>query len=111
MRRLSFLLLGIPLVLFAAACGGGGGGGGSVSKEDVAVVGDEHIARAVLDRRMAQAKCSYDLQKRTFPKAGSAEYQAIQQQILQSLVQRAELAQKAPEPRTSRSPTRRSRSS
>ena len=79
MRRLSFLLLGIPLVLFAAACGGGGGGGGSVSKEDVAVVGDEHITRAVLDRRMAQAKCSYDLQKRAFPKAGSAEYQAIQQ--------------------------------
>ena len=96
MRRLSFLLLGIPLVLFAAACGGGGGGGGSVSKEDVAVVGDEHITRAVLDRRMAQAKCSYDLQKRAFPKAGSAEYQAVQQNILQELVRRAELAQKAP---------------
>jgi parvulin-like peptidyl-prolyl isomerase len=96
MRRLSVLLLGIPLVLFAAACGGGGGGGGSVSKEDVAVVGDEHITRAVLDRRMAQAKCSYDLQKRAFPKAGSAEYQAVQQNILQELVRRAELAQKAP---------------
>jgi parvulin-like peptidyl-prolyl isomerase len=90
------LLLGIPLILFAAACGGGGGGSGSVSKEDVAVVGDEHITRAVLDRRMGQAKCSYDLQKRAFPKAGSAEYQAVQQQILQNLVQRAELAQKAP---------------
>ena len=49
-----------------------------------------------LDRRLAQAKCSYTLQKRPFPKAGSPEYVAIQQQILQSLVQRAELAQKAP---------------
>jgi foldase protein PrsA len=97
MRRLSFLLLGIPLVLFAAACGGGGSSsGGDVPKEDVAVVGDDHISRDALDRRMAQAKCSYDLQKRTFPKAGSAEFQAIQQQILQNLVQRAELAQKAP---------------
>jgi len=45
---------------------------------------------------LGQAKCSYDLQKRTFPKAGSPEYQAVQQQILQNLVQRAELAQKAP---------------
>jgi len=97
MRRLSLLLLALPLVLLAAACGGGGSGsGGSVAKEDVAVVGDDHITRETLDRRMGQAKCSYDLQKRTFPKAGSAEFQAVQQQILQNLVQRAELAQKAP---------------
>jgi foldase protein PrsA len=97
MRRLSLLLLGIPLLLFAAACGGGSSSsGGNVPKEDVAVVGDDHISRDALDRRMAQAKCSYGLQKRTFPKAGSAEYQAVQQQILQNLVQRAELAQKAP---------------
>jgi foldase protein PrsA len=89
------LLLGVPLLLFAAACGGGGSGG-SVPKEDVAVVGDDHISRDTLDRRMAQAKCSYDLQKKTFPKAGSPEFQAIQQQILQNLVQRAEFAQKAP---------------
>jgi foldase protein PrsA len=95
MRRLSLLLLGVPLLLFAAACGGGGSGG-SVPKEDVAVVGDDHISRDTLDRRMAQAKCSYDLQKKTFPKAGSPEFQAIQQQILQNLVQRAEFAQKAP---------------
>ena len=97
MRRLSLLLVGLPLVLFAAACGGGGGGGGgSVPKEDAAVVGDDHITRETLDRRMGQAKCSYDLQKKPFPKAGSAEFQAVQQQILQNLVQRAELAQKAP---------------
>jgi parvulin-like peptidyl-prolyl isomerase len=100
MRRLVVLLLGLPLVLLAAGCGGGGGGG-SVSKEDAAVVGSDHITREVLDRRLAQAKCSYKLQKRTFPKAGSSEYQAIQQQILQNLVQRAELAQKAPEMKVS----------
>jgi len=93
MRRLSLLLLLAPLALLAAACGGGGG---SVSKDDVAVVGGEHITRAELDRRMLQAGCSYKAQKRAFPKAGSAEYQAIQQQILQSLVQRVEVTQKAP---------------
>ncbi len=97
MRRRSLLVLGIPLVLFAAGCGGGGSGGGSVAKEDAAVVGSDHITRETLDHRLAQAKCSYELQKRTFPKAGSAEYQTVQQQILQNLVQRAELAQKAPD--------------
>jgi len=96
MRRLSLLLLGLPLALLAASCGGGGGGSGSVAKEDTAVVGGDHITRAALDRRMQQAKCSYDLQKRQFPKAGSPEYQAIQSQILQNLVQRTEIQQKAP---------------
>ncbi len=87
-------LLALPLALVAAGCGGGGG---SVSKADVAVVGGEHIARTELDRLMTQAKKSYELQKRDFPKAGSPEYQALQNQALQSLVQRAELAGKAKE--------------
>jgi foldase protein PrsA len=95
MRRLSLLLLVVPLALLAASCGGGGGGS-SVSKDDVAVVGGEHITRSDLDRRLAQAGCSYKLQKKVFPKAGSAEYQSIQQQILASLVQRVEVTQKAP---------------
>ena len=95
MRRLSLLLLALPLALLAASCGGGGGGG-SVSKADAAVVGGEHITRADLDRRLGEAKCSYDLQKRAFPKAGSQEYQAIQSQILQNLVQRVQIQQKAP---------------
>jgi parvulin-like peptidyl-prolyl isomerase len=98
MRRLSIVIfaLALSLALLASACGGGGDGGASVGSGDAAVVGDEHITRAALDLRVHQAKCSYDLQKRTFPKPGSSEYQAIQSQILQSLVQRAQLEQKAP---------------
>ncbi len=96
MRRLSVLLLALPLTLLAASCGGGGSSSGSLASSDAVVVGDEHITRATLDRRLHEAKCSYDLQKKTFPKAGSAEYQSIESQVLQSLVQRAELAQKAP---------------
>src|SRR6266516_2614543 len=94
MRRLSLLLLVAPLALLAASCGGGGGS--SISKDDAAVVAGHHITRADLDRRLHEAKCSYDLQKRTFPKAGSPEYQAIQTQILKNLVQRAEIELKAP---------------
>ena len=94
MRRLTFLALLAPLVLLAASCGGGGGG--SVSSSDAAVVNGEHITRAELDRRLTQAGCSYKLQGKTLPKAGTPEYQAIQQQILQGLVQRTEVLQKAP---------------
>lgn len=95
MRRLFLVFLALPLALLASACGGGGGGS-SVDSGDAAVVNGEHITRDQLDTRVHEAKCSYDLQKRTFPKAGSQEYQAIQSQILASLVQRVQLAQKAP---------------
>jgi foldase protein PrsA len=95
MRRFFLVLLALPLALLAAACGGGGGSG-KVSSSDAAVVNGEHITQATLDRRLNEARCSYKLQKRAFPKAGSQEYQSIQSQILQNLVQRAELGQKAP---------------
>jgi parvulin-like peptidyl-prolyl isomerase len=95
MRRFFLVLLALPLALFAAACGGGSGNA-SVSSGDVAVVNGEHISRAALDQRMNGAKCGYTLQKRTFPKAGSSGYQTLQQQIVQTLVERIELAQKAP---------------
>lgn len=89
------LLLVLPLSLVAAGCGGSGGGKSSVSEADVAVVGSVHITRVELDARMTQAERSYKLQKREFPKAGSPEYLALQNQIVQSLVQRAQLALKA----------------
>jgi parvulin-like peptidyl-prolyl isomerase len=96
MRRFFLVLFALPLVLLAAACGGGGGGGSSVSGGDVAVVNGEHISRATLDERMKEAACGYKLQKRTFPKPGSTEYQGLRAQIVQNLVQRAQLDQQAP---------------
>ena len=42
-----------------------------------------------------QAKRSYKAQKRAFPKAGTQEYQALQTQAVQFLVQRQEFADKA----------------
>ena len=97
MRRFPLLLL-LPLALLAASCGGGGGdSGGSISEQDAAVVNGTHITRSELDRLVRQYKCSYDLQKRAFPKPGSASYQAVQSQALQALVERTELAQQAPD--------------
>jgi parvulin-like peptidyl-prolyl isomerase len=96
MRRFFLVLIPLPLVLLAAACGGGGGGS-SVSSSDAAVVDGVHITRAELDHRMQQTECRYKLQKKAFPKAGSTEYQGLQQQIVQALVQRVQLDQQAPE--------------
>jgi foldase protein PrsA len=95
MRRFFLVLLPLPLLLIAAACGGGGGGS-SLSSGDAAVVDGEHITQADLDHQMQEAACRYKLQKKTFPKPGSSDYQALRQQIVQVLVQRAQLDQQAP---------------
>jgi parvulin-like peptidyl-prolyl isomerase len=95
MRRLPLFLLLVPVVLVLAACGGGGSSSSGVSNGDVAVVDGTHITRDQLDHVMATAEQSYKLQKRAFPKAGSTDYAALQNQELATLVQRAELAQKA----------------
>jgi parvulin-like peptidyl-prolyl isomerase len=97
-RRLLPILL-VPLALLVAACGGGSkssSGGGSVPAEDAAVVAGTPITRARLDRTLQQVKCSFEQQKRAFPKPGTSEYQTLQAQALQSLVQQAELEQEAP---------------
>jgi parvulin-like peptidyl-prolyl isomerase len=88
----------LSLTLLAAACGGGSNdnSGGTASGDDAAVVKGEHITQATLDRRLNEAACSYKLQKKAFPKPGTTEYQQIRSQVLQSLVQRAQLTQKAP---------------
>jgi parvulin-like peptidyl-prolyl isomerase len=100
--RSPLLLLALLAVLggVAAGCGGGGGGGSSssgVPDGAVAKVGDVTIARAKLDSLVQRAQRSYKLQKRAFPKAGSTDYRALQQQFMQSLVNEAEVQQKADE--------------
>ncbi|MGE5274817.1 MAG: peptidylprolyl isomerase [Verrucomicrobiota bacterium] len=95
MRRFFLVLLPLPLVLIAAACGGGSGSS-SVSSGDAAVVDGTHITQSELDHQMQETACRYKLQKKAFPKAGSTSYQALQQQIVQVLVQRVQLDQQAP---------------
>src|SRR5438105_4311207 len=91
MRRLAlFFALSAVTAVLAAGCGGGGGG--SVSKGDVASVGSAHIKKSQLDALLAQAQRSYKLQKRPFPKVGSPEYQTLQSQAIQYLVQRPDFA-------------------
>jgi parvulin-like peptidyl-prolyl isomerase len=91
-----FALLSIALVLVVSACGGGGGSkNNGVPADAVATVKGESITIKQLNVLLDRARRGYKAQKRTFPKAGTAEYQQLVQQALQFLVQRTEYKQKA----------------
>lgn len=79
------------VTLVAAGCGGSD----EVPADSVAVVDGTSISRATLDDLLARAKKSYTAQKRSFPKAGTSEYQSLQTQAVAYLVQRQEYAREA----------------
>lgn len=89
--RLALLLCAL-VVLVAAGCGGGSD---EVPADAVAVVDGEEIAKSDYDALIAQAKKSYENQKREFPKAGSQEFQTLRNQAVQFLVQREQFEQQA----------------
>jgi foldase protein PrsA len=90
-RLLALLVLALGITV-AAGCGGSDE---SVPDNAVAVVNGEEITRSDLDDLMVLAKTSYQSQKREFPKAGTPEYQSLQNQAVAFLVQRVEYKQKA----------------
>jgi parvulin-like peptidyl-prolyl isomerase len=89
--RLALLALLVVPVLVAAGCGGSE----DVPTGSVAVVDGTDVSRADLDALMERAQKSYAAQKQTFPKAGTAEYQSLQEQAVAYLVQRVQYEQEA----------------
>ena len=81
------------VTLVAAGCGDTD----EVPADAVAVVDGTTITKASLEELLARAKKSYTAQKRDFPKAGTAEYQTLQNQAVAYLVQREEYANEADE--------------
>ena len=81
------------VVLIASACGGSSSQ--SVPADSAAVVDGTPVTKSDLDALLLRAKKSYTGQKRAFPKAGTAEYQALQTQAVAFLVQRAEYTKQA----------------
>ena len=79
------------LTLVAAGCGDSD----EVPADAVAVVDGTAITKESLDELLARAKKSYTQQKREFPKAGTPEYQSLQNQAVAYLVQREEYAREA----------------
>jgi foldase protein PrsA len=92
--RLAALLLVALAVLVATACGSSSDKQ-SVPENSVAVVDGTPVTKAELDALLARAQKTYKAQKRAFPKAGTAEYQALQTQAVAFLVQRAEYNNRA----------------
>ena len=92
--RVALSALVLLAVLVATACGGNDQ---SVPADAVAVVEGTPVTKTDLDALLGRAKKSYTTQKRDFPKAGTAEYQALQTQAVAFLVQRAQYEKQADE--------------
>jgi parvulin-like peptidyl-prolyl isomerase len=94
-RRSLFALLALvaTLAFVAAACGGGGDE--DVPDDAVAVVDGEKVTRTSYDALVAQARKTFQDQKREFPKAGTAERKQLTDQAVEFLVQRQQFEQEA----------------
>ena len=96
MTRLTFTLaiLVTAASLVAVGCGTSSQ---DVPDDVVAVVDGTDIPRSELDALVDQAKAGFKAQDREFPKVGTQEYKAYQQQFVAFLVQKAEWDQAADE--------------
>lgn len=92
--RIVLSVLVALVVLVATACGSDEQ---AVPADAVAVVDGTPVTKTDLDALLVRAKKSYTAQKRAFPKAGTAEYQALQTQAVAFLVQRTEYDKQAGE--------------
>jgi foldase protein PrsA len=79
--------------LFAGA--GCAGGSDDVPSNAIAVVGDQTVMKAELERVLDKTRAQYKARKRPFPKENSAEYTQMRDQIIQYLVQRVSLVEAA----------------
>jgi parvulin-like peptidyl-prolyl isomerase len=97
-KTLSLVALLAALALLATACGGSDDAKSekpTVPAGAVAVVGDETITQEQFDALYTSAVKQGTANGQTAPKKGSAEEKTLQQQVLQSLVQNAEIEQEA----------------
>jgi foldase protein PrsA len=96
MTRMKLILVSLlaALALVGAACGGDSE---EVPADAIAVVDGNSIDKGEFDALISQAKKSYELQKRDFPKVGSPEYNTLKNQAVQFLVQREQFEIKADE--------------
>jgi parvulin-like peptidyl-prolyl isomerase len=89
------IVASLLVLLTLAAAGCGGGSSDKVPANAVAVVNGDPISRSEFDLAMARSKRGYKQQHRAWPKAGTTQFQQIQQSALTFLVQLQELEQKA----------------
>ena len=88
-------LVAVALVALTALVAAGCGGKDDVPADAVAVVDGTVITKTQLQDLLSRAEKSYPSQKRAFPKAGTSEYTALQNQAVAYLVQREEYVKEA----------------
>jgi foldase protein PrsA len=94
--NISRILLPLAVALVAiTALAAGCGGKDDVPADAVAVVDGTVITKAQLTELLGRAEKSYASQKRAFPKTGTSEFTALQNQAVAYLVQREEYVQEA----------------
>jgi parvulin-like peptidyl-prolyl isomerase len=91
MRYLKLTLLLATSAAVLAGCGSSS----NVPSSAVAKCGNQTISNDQYNSLIDQAKRSYKVQKRAFPKAGSTEYETLKNQAVGYLVQRCEFADEA----------------
>jgi parvulin-like peptidyl-prolyl isomerase len=95
MKRARVLIL-LPVVAVVAALAGcGGGGSAKTASGDVAVVGSTHITQEMYAMALAEAKASLAAQGQTMPAPGSTGYEQVKTNVVDLLVQQAELGLEA----------------
>jgi parvulin-like peptidyl-prolyl isomerase len=95
--RLTFVSALLVVLLVAAGCGGksSSSSGTNLPGDAVAIVSGQQITRDDVDELMKTAEISYKQNKQDFPKPGTPQYQALQQQAAVFLVTQAEYEQEA----------------
>jgi foldase protein PrsA len=83
------------VLVVAVAAGCGGSSKVSVPADSVATVGSDHITKSQFTLLMNGTQRAYVARKTPFPKAGTTQYKALQDQTMKYLVQQSELEQKA----------------
>jgi SurA N-terminal domain len=91
-RRMLVLPVAAAVLFGASACGSDSS---NVPSDAIAVVGEQTVAKADLDRLVAQARANSNESRRPFPKPGTPQYSQIREQLVQFLVRRAQLAVEA----------------
>ena len=97
MRRWVSLVFGTLALTLATGIQAAPGASREVPTGAIALVGSEQIPRAAFDQLMRRMRRSYELNKRAFPKAGTAKYRAVRDAAVALLVWRVTLRQAAAE--------------
>jgi foldase protein PrsA len=95
MKSLRVLIFLPVFAALLALAGCGGGGAAKINGSDVAVVGTAHITQTMYAAALAEATASLKAQGQTMPAPGSTGYQAVKTNVVDALVQQAELGLEA----------------